>query len=56
MKRVVLTALTFAVGVFLVWSFTLEGIVLGIPLVLLAIVAGVESLSRTVWKRVWKTA
>lgn len=56
MKRVVLTALTFGVGLFLVSSLTLEGVVLGVPLILLAVVASIESLSRTVWERVWKTA
>jgi hypothetical protein len=56
MKRVVLTALTFGVGVFFVRSLTLEGVVFGLPLVLLAVVSTVTGVSRHLWQRVWKTA
>lgn len=56
MKRVVLTALTFGFGVFFVSSLTLEGVVFGLPLVLLAIASVVPDLSQRLWQWVWKTA
>ncbi|SEO87267.1 hypothetical protein SAMN04487948_10685 [Halogranum amylolyticum] len=56
MKRLVLTAVTFFVGVLLVSSLTVEGVVFGLPLVLLSLVAGVKGLSQTLWRAVWRTA
>lgn len=56
MKRLVLTAMTFVAGALFVSSFTLEGVVLGVPLVLLALVATVKSLSQVLWDVVWQTA
>ena len=56
MKRVALTALTFAAGVFFVSSLTVEGVVFGLPLVLLAIASVVPDLSGRLWRWVWRTA
>lgn len=56
MKRLVLTAVTFCVGILFVSSLTPEGVVFGLPLVLLSVVAGVKSLSQVLWRAVWRTA
>ncbi|EJN59983.1 hypothetical protein SAMN04487950_3601 [Halogranum rubrum] len=56
MKRLVLTAVTFCIGVLLVSSLTAEGVVFGLPLVLLSVVVSVKSLSQTLWDVVWRTA
>ncbi|WP_170830529.1 hypothetical protein [Halogranum gelatinilyticum] len=56
MKRVALTALTFVAGVFFVSSLTVEGVVFGLPLVVLAIASVVPDLSQRVWEWVWRTA
>lgn len=56
MKRIVLTAVTFCVGLLFASSLTPEGVVFGVPLVLLAVVAGVQGVSETLWNAVWRTA
>jgi hypothetical protein len=47
---------TFCVGVLFASSLTPEGVVFGLPLVFLSIVASIKSLSQVLWDVVWQTA